>query len=311
MIGVINMIDGYNLYSDYLIIERGFSRNTVASYLRIIKKFIDYCKTNSIDYTNTSVNDIHNFIRQKSFQIYSKRTISLYITVFKSFFKFLLKEKMINIDPTIKLEHPKLYKRLPESLEITEINAILDGIDTNRLGGKRNKAMLEIMFSSGIRISECLSITINNLNFDKNSIIISGKGNKERITMISDYAKQLLTDYLVYERPIFAKNSTSDILFLNRFGTNLSRVYVLKIFKEYGRIVGVEKTISPHTLRHSFASTMLENGADLRTLQAFLGHEQINTTQIYTHLSKKKLQENYDSYFKEKITKTEKEKEHE
>lgn len=291
------MIDAYGLFADYLIIERGFSKNTIKTYMGIIKKYILFCDVNKIDCIDANHTIIESFLQQQSRKSTSEKTLSLYITVIKSFYKFLLKENHIKKSPVSKIEHPKTYLKLPNTLNLGEINLILDVIDTKKRGGKRNKAIFETIFSSGMRVSEVINIKINDLNLNNKTIIVTGKGNKERMTMISDYAMLLISEYIKDERDFFSKNSNSNELFLNRTGKPISRVYILKKLKEYGKISGISKVISPHTLRHSFATSMLENGADLRTLQTFLGHEQINTTQIYTHISKKQLRKNYDQHY--------------
>jgi site-specific recombinase XerD len=203
------MIDSLGLFLDYLVIERAFSHNTIRAYSSIIKKLDSYCSSTSIDLIEVDYNLLKNYITKLSDKTISKKTISLHITVIKSFYRFLKKEGYITVNPTIKLEFPKLQQHLPVTLSTDEVNRILNSIDINKLGGKRMKAMIEIMFSSGIRISELLNIKINDLNIDKNTLFILGKGNKQLIVLFSNYAKQLIIDYLLSERPKLIADTNS------------------------------------------------------------------------------------------------------
>jgi integrase/recombinase XerD len=204
----------------------------------------------------------------------------------KSFYRFLLTEKYIEIDPTELLESPKIGAKLPDVLTENEINNLINSIDLSKPEGQRNRAMLEVLYSCGLRVSELIGLKYSNVYFDEQFIIVKGKGDKQRLVPISQKALEDIRNYLIDKNHIIVKKGFEDTLFLNRRGAALTRVMIFHIIKEQAKIAGIRKKISPHTLRHSFATHLLEGGANLRAIQMMLGHENIITTEIYTHIDR-------------------------
>lgn len=283
--------DYINEYIDYLKIDKKYSLNTIMSYKNDLSKFVLFI--NDKDITCLNKKDVISFIENEKLNDKSARTISHDLIVIKNFYKYLLKEQIINVDPTIDIELPKLKKSLPHTLSFDEIDKILD-IELNDKYSYRNKAMLELMYSSGLRISELVNLKLQDIDFEDDIVRIYGKGSKERIVPIGDYAIKYLKKYIYEYRSSLMHNKVSDYIFLNSRGDRISRQAMFKLIKKIIRDKNIKKNVSPHTLRHSFASHMLENGADLRSIQELLGHSDISTTQIYTHISNKKIKENYE-----------------
>lgn len=280
-------------YKSYLRIERALSRNTIESYCSDIEKLAEYIgKDTSFD--SISVENLRDFVEQLVNQNISKRSQSRIISSLRSFFNFLTLEQTIKEDPTEKLSSPKIGRYIPEVLSVEEVSRIIDSVDLSKPEGHRNKAMLELLYSCGLRVSELVDMRISDLFLDEGFIRVIGKGDKQRLVPIGDYAKNAIRLYLSSPR-IFKKGS-EDILFLNRRGSKLTRVMVFLIVKTQAEIVGITKEISPHTFRHTFATHLVENGADLRTVQQMLGHESILTTEIYTHINAAKWQEGIIKY---------------
>ena len=283
--------DYINEYIDYLKIDKKYSLNTIKSYKNDLSKFVLFI--NDKDITCLNKKDVIAFIENEKLNDKSARTISHDLIVIKNFYKYLLKEQIIKVDPTIDIELPKLKKSLPHTLSFDEIDKILD-IELNDKYSYRNKAMLELMYSSGLRISELVNLKMQDIDLEDDIVRIYGKGSKERIVPIGDYAIKYLKKYIYEYRSSLMHNKVSDYIFLNSRGDRISRQAMFKLIKKIIRDKNIKKNVSPHTLRHSFASHMLENGADLRSIQELLGHSDISTTQIYTHISNKKIKENYE-----------------
>lgn len=283
--------DYINEYIDYLKIDKKYSLNTIMSYKNDLSKFVLFI--NDKDITCLNKKDVISFIENEKLNDKSARTISHDLIVIKNFYKYLLKEQIIKVDPTIDIELPKLKKSLPHTLSFDEIDKILD-IELNDKYSYRNKAMLELMYSSGLRISELVNLKMQDIDLEDDIVRIYGKGSKERIVPIGDYAIKYLKKYIYEYRSSLMHNKVSDYIFLNSRGDRISRQAMFKLIKKIIRDKNIKKNVSPHTLRHSFASHMLENGADLRSIQELLGHSDISTTQIYTHISNKKIKENYE-----------------
>ena len=282
-----NAIDFLN----YLLIDRKYSDNTVMSYDLELMELEQKIKKSLSQLTD---NDIKQFLTWKQKES-SARTMAHFMTVFRSFYKFLEIEEVITKNPMDDLELPKLPKSLPKVLSKEEVELLLDVPLTNAYQ-YRNKAMLELMYSSGLRISELISLHIHDVNLEMQTVRIFGKGNKERIIPIGDYATKYLEIYLYEFRPMLLKRKETDILFLSSRGDQMSRQAFFKIIKQLGQTKHIKTDFSPHTLRHSFATHLLENGADLRSIQELLGHSDISTTQVYTHISNRQLQENYTKF---------------
>ncbi len=275
-------------YMNYLIIERQLSNNTIDAYKRDLYSFFNYAKKG---YKSVTKTDIINYISSLDID---PKSINRHIVTLKNYFNFLEKNSMINTNPCEDITGLKTKKSIPRVLSEEDINKLLD-IDPKNAFEYRNKAMLELMYSSGLRVSELLNLNVNDIDFDLNIVRIFGKGSKERIMPINEIATSYLYEYINIYRKTLLKNKVNDILFLNSRGEKLSRQGFFKILKEIARDKGIKKELSPHTLRHSFATHLLNHGADLRSIQTMLGHENIETTQIYTHVSNTLVKEEYEN----------------
>lgn len=282
-----------NKFIEYLIIDKKYSENTIKSYNNDLKKFNNYFDNKSINKIEES--NIKNYIKYLKQENNDNRTISHNISTLRSFYKFLLIEKIIKNNPMEYIEQPKLKKTLPKTLTIEEIDKLMD-IKLKDAFSYRNKAMLELMYSSGLRVSELINASIHDIDTSNCIIRIMGKGSKERIVPLGDYAIKYIEIYLREYREKLTKRELNDYLFLNNHGKKMTRQGFFKILKQLTKEKGIKTDFSPHTLRHSFATHLLNGGADLRSIQEMLGHESISTTQIYTHVSKEKLKENYDNF---------------
>lgn len=284
------MNDEIKDYITYLKIERQLSPNTIDSYERDLE---DFYKFTGKSYKFVTKDDFINYITYLNKKI-SPRSINRHIVSIKNYFKFLERNNLINSNPSLDITGLKTPKKMPRILSEDDINNLLD-IPLNDAYSYRNKAMLELMYSSGLRVSELLNLGVNNIDFNMNLVRVYGKGSKERIVPIDDIATAYLYEYINVYRNTLLKNKESDILFLNSRGDKLSRQGFFKILKEIAKLKGIKKELSPHTIRHSFATHLLNNGADLRSIQTMLGHENIETTQIYTHVSNNYVKENYEA----------------
>lgn len=286
-------------YIHYLFIEKGLSDNTIDGYVRDLEVFARYLKDRcGLDTDDPSVIEkehILNYFMEITKAGRSRRTQSRYLASIKSWFRYLLREKRITSDPTSIMESPKGEKKLPDVLSVEEVEGLLEMPDMTKDLGIRDRAMLEILYGAGLRISELLGLHLEDVNLELGFIRCIGKGSKERIIPIGEIALEALEGYLDSSRSRLLKpGSRSKILFLNQRGGGMSRQGFFKILKAYGRKAGINKHLSPHTLRHSFATHLLENGADLRSVQEMLGHADISTTEIYTHLSIRHIKKVYD-----------------
>ncbi|MDM1556569.1 site-specific tyrosine recombinase XerD [Chryseobacterium indologenes] len=283
----------------FLRFERNFSDNTLDAYVRDIKKLKDYAEEDlanigpdSIDYEN-----LQEYIFNLSKQKFSERSQARWISSIKAFFKFLLEDEYREDNPAALLEGPKLGLYLPDTLSLPDINKIIAAIEVNTDLGKRNQCIIEVLYGCGLRVSELIDLKISNINFKEQYIKVNGKGNKTRFVPLADYTAELLESYIKEVRSKGKINKKyEDTLFLNSRGTSMSRVIVFLIIKELTDKAGVNKKISPHTFRHSFATHLLQNGADLRYIQEMLGHSSITTTEIYTHLKTEELRDVILSY---------------
>jgi integrase/recombinase XerD len=276
-------------YRNYLMVEKSLSPNSVEAYVSDIRKLMAYFDLNKMNLKPDTVELKHlkQFISEINEKGMSCRTQARIISGIKSFYKYLLIEDSIVKDPTALLEAPKIGRKLPDILSLREIDSVLDAVDIKKKEGARNRAMVETMYSCGLRVSELVNLKISNLYFDLGFVKIEGKGNKERLIPISKKAINEISLYMEgYRKKTDIQKGHENILFLNRRGTMLTRVMIFTIIKNLAKKAGIEKSISPHTLRHSFASHLIEGGADLRAVQEMLGHESILTTEIYTHLDK-------------------------
>ena len=284
------------LYFQYLRVEKGVSNETLRNYAYDLKQFFAVLKKKIT--SDLKSGDIQEFIRIQTQNMLSIPTILRRISSTKNFYLFLEKERIISFQID-ELEKPKGAKKLPVCISIEEVEALLEQPNLDKPEGQRDKAMLEVMYSSGLRISELLNLKLKQINFERGIVKIVGKGDKERIVPIGDYALEYLSKYINDGRRK-NMNKNSDYLFLNRYGEPVSRIYFFLQVKKYAEQAGIKEEISPHTLRHCFATHMLENGAELRAVQEMLGHTNIATTQIYTNISSKRILSAYDLYSKRK-----------
>ncbi|KQS28513.1 site-specific tyrosine recombinase XerD [Pedobacter sp. Leaf194] len=281
-------------FKAYLKLERSLSGNSVQAYLNDIDKLSQYFK--SIDaapnVSEISATDIKAFISWLNNLGMLGSTQARIISGLKAFFSYLMLEEIIVVDPMALTEAPKLVRKLPNTLNINEINSLIDSIDASKPEGMRNKAIIEVLYGCGLRVTELTELKISNLYPQIEFIKVIGKGNKERIIPIGSVALKLLDIYLHQIRVhVKIKKGNEDFIFLNRFGAKLSRITIFNLIKSLAVQSGIHKTISPHTLRHSFATHLIEGGADLRAVQEMLGHSSITTTEIYTHLDRDYLRE--------------------
>ncbi len=275
-------------YQHYLKIERGLSLNSISSYSNDINKLIRYLKNNEIDKSPFSIDndDIQQFIYESSKQLNARSQARL-ISGLRNFFDYLIFEEYRNENPTDLIEAPKIGRKLPDTLSEKDIDKIISQIDLSKPEGERNRAMLEILYSCGLRVSEMIQLKISDLFFEEGFIRVTGKGDKQRFVPINTFTIKLIDQYKDHIRiHIQVQKGFNDTLFLNRRGKQISRNMVFMILKDLVQKAGIDKNVSPHTLRHSFATHLLENGADLRAIQQMLGHESITTTEIYMHLDR-------------------------
>lgn len=278
-------------YTNYLKIERGLSINSINNYSRDVKKLIRFLEHNDITISPVKITKetIQEFIYQIAKEV-NARSQSRTISGLRSFFDFLIFENYRESNPLELIEAPKIGRKLPDTLSIGEIDTIVASIDLGSAQGERNRAIIETLYSCGLRVSELINLKISDLFFDEGFIKVTGKGDKQRFVPIGNLTQKYITIYKKDVRvhlPIV--EAYQDILFLNRRGKQLTRAMIFTIVKQLGEKAGIKKTISPHTFRHSFATHLLENGADLRAIQLMLGHESITTTEIYMHVDKSHL----------------------
>jgi len=280
-------------FEGFLKLEKGLSPNSVEAYLRDIAKLMQFLELQQIraepqDLTHSQLFDFLVWINELGLSARSQARI---LSGLKAFYRYLLLEDLVERDPTALLEGPKLGRKLPEVLSVAEIDRLMEKIDLSKSEGRRNKAMLETLYSCGLRVSELLGLKISNIYRAEGFIRIIGKGDKERLVPVSQRALREIDFYLPDRNSLNIQAGYEDILFLNRRGKILTRVMVFTIIRDLAKAAGVHKKVSPHTFRHSFATHLVEGGADLRAVQEMLGHESITTTEIYTHLDREYLRE--------------------
>lgn len=276
-------------YENYLRLEKSLSQNSIAAYINDINKLVEFLekKFKKIVPDKVKLSHLKSFVEWLNERGVSPRTQARTISGIKSFYKYLLIEGKINSDPTALLESPKIGRKLPDILSMEEIDSLIEAINLEKSEGQRNKAMLETLYSCGLRVSELVNLKLTNLFFDQGFIKIEGKADKERLVPVSKRAIEEINKYLNgYRKTLKINKESENILFLNRRGKKLSRVMIFTIIKNLADKISLEKKISPHTFRHSFATHLINGGADLRAVQEMLGHESILTTEIYTHLDR-------------------------
>ena len=286
-------------YANYLRFEKNASENTIEAYVSDLQKLQDFAEQNLINITPITISYEHlqEFLYQVSKNNYSERTQARWISSIKGFFSFLLEDELREDNPSALLETPKLGLYLPDTLSLEEIEKLISATEENTDLAKRNRCMIEVLYGCGLRVSELTELQISNINFKENYLKIQGKGDKVRFVPLADYTADFIKNYINNIRSKQKINPKhSDILFLNSRGAQISRQMVFLIIKEIVRKAGIQKNISPHTFRHSFATHLLQNGADLRFIQEMLGHSSITTTEIYTHLNTEELHETILKY---------------
>lgn len=285
-------------YQNYLRLERGLSKNTIENYTFDIEKLVLFLNEKEIKISPIHISEetVQQFIYEMASQI-NPRSQSRLISGLKSFFNYLIFEDYRKDTPLELIEVPKTGRKLPDTLSTEEIDALIEAIDLSTLEGERNKAMLETLYSCGLRVSELISLKISDLFFEEGFIKITGKGNKQRFVPVGKTTIKFITTYVNQIRVhIAVQKNFEDTLFLNRRGKQLTRAMIFTIIKNLASAINLNKTISPHTFRHSFATHLLENGADLRSIQLMLGHESITTTEVYMHLDRKFLAQVLNTY---------------
>lgn len=289
-----------NGFKAYLLLERSLSENTIDAYLRDVSKLAEFLALAEYDLSpeKLTVDHLSKFLHSLNDLGLGARSQARLISAIKTFYKYLLMEDMIQVDPTSLLEGPRLPRKIPEVLAYEEIQNMIAAIDLSEAHGVRNRAMLETLYACGLRVSELIDLRMSNLYLDIGFVKVLGKGNKERIVPIGEEAVKHIGLYIegVRRRMMNIDPEHSNFLFLSRRGRQLSRVMVFMIVKECAKLAGIEKNVSPHTFRHSFATHLIEGGADLKAVQDMLGHESILTTEIYTHLDNDYLRETILSY---------------
>jgi len=294
-----NWLESKKGYETFLRIEKSLSPNSVSAYVNDINKLISFVEEFYPNLTPETVKlaQLRKFVEWMNQKGISPRTQARTISGIKSFYKFLLIEEAVENDPTTLVESPRIGRKLPEILTDDEINRLIEAIDDTKAEGLRNKAILETLYSCGLRVSELVDLKLSNLHFEQEFLRIAGKGERERLVPISKRAIEDIKKYLINSRKkLTIEKGFENIVFLNRRGKKLSRVMIFTIIKNLSDKIKLEKNISPHTFRHSFASALVQGGADLRTVQEMLGHESILTTEIYTHLDKEYLKDTVNKF---------------
>lgn len=287
-----NYIDDF---LDYLLIDKKYSQNTIVSYQRDLEKFYLFNQERNIQLRKISKETMRDYLKYLKSCDMNDRSISRNISCIRTFYKFLLTERVVTNNPSEFIELPKLKKTLPQVLSLEEVETLLD-IQVVDAYSARNKAMLELMYATGLRVSELISLKVTDVDLDEAILRTMGKGSKERVVPIGDYALKALDEYIYGYRMTLMKGKVCDALFLNNHGRGMTRQGFFKIIKKLAREKNIQTEFSPHTLRHSFATHLLDSGADLRSIQELLGHSDISTTQIYTHVSNQLLKDNYQNH---------------
>lgn len=278
-------------YKNYLLLEKSLSPNSIDAYMTDLAKLSGFLQNENLKIEDVTLDNLQQFVAQLYDIGINARSVARIISGIKSFYDFLVLDGYIQNDPTELLDSPKIGLKLPTVLALDEIEKLMSVIDLSTKEGQRNRAILETLYSCGLRISELTTLKFSDLFFDEGFIKVQGKGSKQRLVPISHTAINEIEKYLIYRKEINVKKGSEDALFLSNRGTAISRIMVFHFIKEYAIQAGIKKTISPHTFRHSFATHLLEGGANIRAIQLMLGHEKITTTEIYTHMDREYLRQ--------------------
>lgn len=288
-------------FLNYVKVERGLAANTISAYKADLQKFSRFAAEGGIQLESVTRDNIVEFLSGLYRQKLDSRTVARHLVAVRNLFRFALSEEVISVDPTLNLESPKLRKPLPSYLRMEDVDRLLSQPDLSTPYGLRDKAMIELLYSTGLRVSELVSLRVSDVEMRIGCLRCIGKGDKERMVPVGSKAITAIQQYLENSRPVLQRQTGSDArhtqqLFLNRNGTRLSRIAIWRILMRYGRRAGIRASLSPHKLRHSFATHLLERGADLRSVQLMLGHADISTTQIYTHVIEERLKQIYKAH---------------
>lgn len=279
-----------NTFLDYLSVERGLSKNTIASYRKDLDFYTGFLRKRDIAaLSSASKSDVTGFMLEQKDKGIAANSIARRLAAIRMFHRFLLRERVLKNDPTSLIDSPKLWKKIPDALSMAEAEALIARPDTRSRQGLRDKAVLETLYATGMRVSEAADLKLGDINLEVGFLRCIGKGNKERVIPLGSKAIASLRRYLQAARPQLLNKKISDFLFISRLGRRLSRQSLWKLIKKYARSAHIKRPIKPHSLRHSFATHLLERGADLRSVQEMLGHSNISTTQVYTHINKDRL----------------------
>lgn len=278
-------------YKNYLLLEKSLSPNSIDAYMTDLAKLSGFLQNENLKVEDVTFDNLQQFVAQLYDIGINARSVARIISGIKSFYDFLVLDGYMQNDPTELLDSPKIGLKLPTVLALDEIEKLMSVIDLSTKEGQRNRAILETLYSCGLRISELTTLKFSDLFFDEGFIKVQGKGSKQRLVPISHTAINEIEKYLIYRKEINVKKGSEDALFLSNRGTAISRIMVFHFIKEYAIQAGIKKTISPHTFRHSFATHLLEGGANIRAIQLMLGHEKITTTEIYTHMDREYLRQ--------------------
>jgi integrase/recombinase XerD len=284
-------------YINYLVFEKGLSEKTIESYSSDLSKYLDFLKQKGVkDITQADTPLILKHLIALRESGLGSRSCARHLITLRGFYRFLVQDKILEFDPAKLIDLPKSGLKLPDVLSVSEVNLLLNTPDINKPLGKRNSAMLELLYAAGLRVSELVNLKFLDVNLEACFVRVLGKGSKERIVPFGLYAKNKIDDYINNSRPLLLKNCISKYLFVARAGKPMTRQGFWKLLKQYVKQAGIKKKVTPHSLRHSFASHLLEGGADLRTVQVMLGHVDISSTQIYTHVARDHLRQIHEKY---------------
>ncbi len=287
------MIDLINKYIEYLNKELNYSLDTIKNYSLDLISYNDYLVENNMNYKKINKIDVRNYLKYLDNNKLSNKTISRKLSSLRSFYNYLINIKVVNNNIFDTISNPKIEKKLPNYLNYEEIEDLLDGIKLDNIYGYRNRLILEMIYSTGIRLSEVINVKLNDINESNNTLKILGKGSKERVVFFGEYVNKFLDLYLKNSRNILLNDKKCEYLFVNKFGNRLGKSMIERIVKNATKEISLKHDISVHTLRHTFATHLLNNGADIKTVQELLGHESLNTTEIYTHVSNDRIKDVY------------------
>jgi integrase/recombinase XerD len=277
-------------FLNYISVERGLANNTIISYREDLELYLDYIEKSNINaLSKIAKTNITNFMLAQKDKGIAPNSIARRLVAIRMFHRFLARERIIQNDPSALIDSPKLWKKVPDTLTLNEVDALIAAPNVHKVQGIRDKAILETLYATGMRVSEVVNLKKDNVNLEIGFLRCIGKGNKERVIPLGRKAIASIIRYLEASRPKLLKSKEADCLFVSRFGKKISRQSLWKIIKKYAKQANIKKPIKPHILRHSFATHLLEHGADLRSVQEMLGHSSISTTQIYTHINKDRL----------------------